>query len=329
MDPLVSVIIPVFNRAQTVAGAIESCLVQTYAHIEVILVDDGSVDDIEGAVHPFAGTDKIRLVRHERNLGVSAARNTGVRDAKGMYVAFLDSDDAWLPTKLERQVAEALSRNDDHFISGTLTRVVSDKAGDRIRPKRRPAKGVPIGDYLFVDSVQRSLQPVPSQGLPLIGGCFAQTSSYLLSRRLAKETPFRVGLNQYEDMAFLIDLGAKGADFLLVEEPLTIQHDDDRPGRLGARDDVARGRQFLEAIGPSLSPDARLAYEATHLAHLYWKKQPLRMLTVVSRAFLRRAIAPRSVLGILSRSLLGQSGQKTLRNVLRKRWIGPQTRQTT
>ncbi|MGI9434807.1 MAG: glycosyltransferase family 2 protein, partial [Geminicoccaceae bacterium] len=146
MDPLVSVVIPVFNRASTIAGAVESCLAQTYPHFEIILVDDGSSDDIGSAVRSFADTTadatKIRLVRHAHNQGVSAARNTGVREAKGVYVAFLDSDDAWLPQKLERQVAEALAQDNDHFLCGTLTRVVSDKAGDRVRPRRRPVPGI-------------------------------------------------------------------------------------------------------------------------------------------------------------------------------------------
>lgn len=316
MDPLVSVVIPVFNRASMIAAAVESCLAQTYRPIEVVLVDDCSSDDLDTAIHPFVDRPEVRLVQHETNLGVSAARNSGVAAAKGTYVAFLDSDDAWLPTKLERQVAEVRSWTGQNVLCGTLTKVISDQGAVQIRPKRLKPSTVPVGDYLFVHKTQRRLPEVSFKGAALMGGCFAQTSSYFLRRELALATPFRVGLNQYEDMAFLIDLGDKEIDFLLVEQPLTVQHNDDRPGRLGALDDLARGQQFLQAIGGSLSTEARLAFDATHLAHLHWRDHPLRTLATVGRAFVRGAIAPKSVVGILSRCILGQAKQKALRSTV-------------
>lgn len=321
MDPLVSVVIPVFNRAAIIADAIKSCLAQSYPHLELLLVDDCSDDDLEGALLPWAQNPSVRLLRHERNRGVSAARNTGVGAAKGAYVAFLDSDDAWLPEKLERQIALARLQESPSFIIGTLTRVVGANQDVTVRPKRRKPKDVPLGDYLFVHKAQGRLETVAYQREPLLGGLFAQTSSWLLPRALALATPFRTDLNQYEDIAFLVDLDDQGAAFLLVEEPLTVQQNDDRPGRLGASDDLARGRQFLDAVGGSLSTEARLGFEAGYLAHQHWKQNPLRALSITLRAFLKGAIGTKSVLGILSRCLLGQASQKLLRNRLRG-WFG-------
>lgn len=317
MDGLVSIVIPVFNRASTIDGPIRSCLAQTYPKIEIILVDDGSSDDLEAAIRPFADAGKVRLVKHAHNQGVSAARNTGVLAAEGDYVAFLDSDDEWLPTKLERQMTEANSRSDDHFICGTLTLVTSGDGSTLARPKYRKTRSVSVGDYLFVDHVQRKLPQVSFHEAPLAGGCFAQTSSYFLSRRLAEQTPFRIVLKQYEDMAFLIDLGDKGVDFHLVEEPLIINHKDDRPGRLGVRDDLVRGQQFLHEIGASLSPAARQGFQAVHLSHLIFGRHPLRTITLVIKAFLNRAITSKTVFGILSRCLFGQKGHRLVRNTLR------------
>jgi len=320
-SPLVSIVIPVYNRADLIADTIRSCLEQSYASFEVVLVDDCSTDDLTSALETFAAEPRVRLVRHERNRGVSAARNSGVQAAKGGLVAFLDSDDSWRPTKLEQQIAHIASRLEPDFICGTLTEVRAAGIGSKVRPKRRKPEGVALGDYLFVDKVQRRLPEVDWRGAPLMGGCFAQTSSLLLPTELAIRTPFRTELNQYEDMAFLLDLDRKGVDFLLVEEPLTLQNDDDRPGRLGASDDIERGMRFLDAIGDGLSPDARLAFEATHLAHLYGRDHPARVIGLALRAFRRGAIAPKSVLGILSRSLLGQAGQKALRDRLTaRRW---------
>jgi glycosyltransferase involved in cell wall biosynthesis len=99
--PLVSVVIPAFNRAHSVARSIESVLEQTYRPLELIVVDDGSTDGIVDHLSPYS--DRILLVS-QPNSGPSSARNTGVAHAKGEIIAFLDSDDTWEPTKLERQM---------------------------------------------------------------------------------------------------------------------------------------------------------------------------------------------------------------------------------
>ena len=99
--PLVSVVIPAFNRAHCVADAVNSVLAQSFQDFEIIAVDDGSSDGTAEVLEQFG--DRIRLIRQE-NRGVAAARNTGVRVARGSWIAFLDSDDRWHPEKLERQV---------------------------------------------------------------------------------------------------------------------------------------------------------------------------------------------------------------------------------
>jgi len=108
-ESLVSVIIPTFNRSATITAAIESVLAQTYQDIEVIVVDDGSTDETPEVLRRFG--DHVRVVR-QANAGPSSARNRGVAIARGCLLAFLDSDDVWLPEKIERQVA-LLSRGGD------------------------------------------------------------------------------------------------------------------------------------------------------------------------------------------------------------------------
>lgn len=101
---LVSVVIPTYNSALTVERALRSVAAQTYRPIEVIVVDDASQDDTLCVVSKCAAP-WLRAVRRDVNGGASAARNLGVQEAHGTYVAFLDSDDEWSPTKLEQQVA--------------------------------------------------------------------------------------------------------------------------------------------------------------------------------------------------------------------------------
>lgn len=99
---LVSIVIPTYNRAETVRTAIDSVLEQDYQPMEVIVVDDGSTDDTTDVLVGYG--DQIRLIK-QANRGVSAARNLGVAAANGEYIAFLDSDDIWLPGKLTKQMA--------------------------------------------------------------------------------------------------------------------------------------------------------------------------------------------------------------------------------
>jgi len=101
--PAVSIILPTYNRAHLVGKAIQSVLNQTYQDFELIVVDDGSVDNTVEVVKSF-NDPRIRYLRHEKNKGGAAARNTGIKAARGRYIAFQDSDDEWLPEKLEKQI---------------------------------------------------------------------------------------------------------------------------------------------------------------------------------------------------------------------------------
>lgn len=103
MQEKVSVIIPTYNRAHVVARAIQSVLDQTYANFELLVVDDGSTDNTKQVVE-YAGDDRVRYICLEQNSGASHARNAGIQMAECEYIAFLDSDDEWMPQKLERQM---------------------------------------------------------------------------------------------------------------------------------------------------------------------------------------------------------------------------------
>jgi len=99
----VNVVIPTYNRAHLIRKAVQSVLDQSYQDFEIIIVDDASTDNTEEAVRSLKD-ERIRYIRHEKNKGAGAARNTGIRAANGEYIAFQDSDDEWLPEKLEKQM---------------------------------------------------------------------------------------------------------------------------------------------------------------------------------------------------------------------------------
>jgi glycosyltransferase involved in cell wall biosynthesis len=105
MSGLVSVVIPAFNRGFIIGHALESVLNQTYQDWEAWIVNDGSTDETNEVVKDYTRKDsRIRLVEHDRQKGAQTARNTGIRNARGNWIAFLDSDDRWLPHSLETRL---------------------------------------------------------------------------------------------------------------------------------------------------------------------------------------------------------------------------------
>ena len=141
---LVSVIMPVFNAESTMRRSIESVLAQTFAELELIVVDDGSRDGSASIIAEYAARDaRVRPLRQD-NAGVAAARNAGITMARGSHVAFLDSDDWWAPRKLELQLAEM--RRCNALVSyASYQRVAED---GRLLSQVRPPARVDYRDML-------------------------------------------------------------------------------------------------------------------------------------------------------------------------------------
>jgi len=128
--PLVSIIIPTFNRRSRITFAVESVLRQTYQKYELLIVDDGSTDDTKEVLKSY--NDKVRYF-FQPHKGVSAARNFGIKKSKGSYICFLDSDDEWLKNKLATQVRTV--RSNPH-IKICYTDEIWIRNGVRVNPKK-------------------------------------------------------------------------------------------------------------------------------------------------------------------------------------------------
>ncbi|MDZ7263035.1 MAG: glycosyltransferase, partial [candidate division KSB1 bacterium] len=129
-QPLVSVIIPTYNRAAWLEGAIESILDQSYSNFEILVIDDGSTDDTPGIAARYGET--VRYIS-QPNRGPAAARNLGVKYATGHYIAFLDSDDRWRKHKLFQQVALMVS---DPSIKICYTDEIWIRRGRRVNQRK-------------------------------------------------------------------------------------------------------------------------------------------------------------------------------------------------
>jgi glycosyltransferase involved in cell wall biosynthesis len=161
----VSVIIPTYNRILFVMEAVASVLAQSYRDFELIVVDDGSTDGTPAALAAWG--DAVTVLRREARRGVSAARNLGARAAKGDWLAFLDSDDLWLPDKLARQM-EYVQANPELIICQTGEAWIRN--GVRVNP---PAACRKVSGDIFLPSLRR---------------CLVSPSAVMLSRRLFEET---------------------------------------------------------------------------------------------------------------------------------------------
>lgn len=145
----VSVIIPTYNRAKSIGTAIGSILNQTWQDFEIIVVDDGSTDHTKQVVEEF-GDDRIRYVYLEQNSGASHARNTGIGLAESEFIAFLDSDDEWLPEKLEKQMQVMMRASDNIGMIYCRMRAKEEENDPIICPPDWIAKELLAGNMLAV-----------------------------------------------------------------------------------------------------------------------------------------------------------------------------------
>jgi len=211
--PLVSVIIPTYNRAALVQEAVASVLAQTCRDFELLVVDDGSTDGTAATLAPLAG--QLTLLRHPSRRGVSGARNTGIAAAQGQWLALLDSDDLWLPEKLARQLA-FLAAHPEMLLCQTEETWV--RRGVRVNQPRTHRK---IGGPIFFPSLRR---------------CLVSPSAVVLHRRLIEaHGAFDENLPACEDYDLWLRLSWR-YPVGLVPEPLIIKrggHPDQLSGQWG------------------------------------------------------------------------------------------------
>ncbi|MGB9667721.1 MAG: glycosyltransferase family 2 protein [Thermosulfidibacteraceae bacterium] len=202
MEPLVSVVIPTYNRASLLIRAIESVFSQSYKNFEIIVVDDASTDNTREVVSKFLDDPRVVYIRNEKNMGVSASRNRGIRYGRGEFVAFLDSDDYWLRDKLRKQV-EIIMSDDDVGMVYTGERFI-DEEGRIIRDEIPKYSG-------FVYHV-------------LLSKNFISPSSTLLRKEVFEKVGFfREDMNYREDYEFFLRV-AKNYKIAYVKDILTIRY---------------------------------------------------------------------------------------------------------
>jgi glycosyltransferase involved in cell wall biosynthesis len=188
--PEISVIIPTFRRSRLVPAAIDSVLRQTAVDLELLVVIDGPDPETQRALVSIADS-RLRIVQLPRQMGAAEARNQGIQNARGKWIAFLDDDDTWFPTKLEAQLRTAQAASVP-FPVVTCRVLARSEQAVHYWPRRRPAPGEPLGEYLFCRSTFFS------------GEGMVQTSTWFAPRELLARHPFDPELPAMCDVEWLL-----------------------------------------------------------------------------------------------------------------------------
>jgi glycosyltransferase involved in cell wall biosynthesis len=297
-----SVVIPLYNRRDTIAAAIKSVQDQTFQDFEIIVVDDGSTDHPEEVIAAI-GEPRLRLLRQE-NRGGSAARNTGIDAARGRYIAFLDSDDLFLVHHLERAATHVRLAPKDCLYS----QVIVDRGGGTsfLKPPRAIGAEENISDYLL-----------RRRG-------FVQTSTLIVPLNLAQRTKYDPSLSYGQDTDFAIRLVANGGRLFMLPQPGAIWRDSESPGRLSSRTSLDQRAAWLDRIRSQITKKA-------YLGDLGWtvakgnarQKRILRALSLYANATFCGAYSPKVALAVLLQILLAPGRYRRLADKLAKLGLTP------
>lgn len=290
--PLFSVVIPAYNRAHSIAPTLASVRDQTLGDFECIVVDDGSADgaELERQVSGLADP-RFRYIRQD-NRGGGGARNTGILAARGTYVAFLDSDDLFLPQKLERFAARL--RGDP--AEALYSYLYVDRGVGRywVRPDRPIRPDEDVGEYLFVANQ------------------FIATPSIVLHHEAAAATLFDPALAKGQDLDFCLRLQQAGVRFAMIEEPLSIWVDRAEAGRTSHARGAEAPLAWLERSGHLLTRRALLGYRSTVLAYYLGRVRPLTALRDLALGWWLGGVPAKVTLRQFARAYLPQSAYRRL-----------------
>lgn len=233
VTPLFSVVIPAYNRAHSIRQAIDSVLKQTEQRFEIIVVDDGSTDNTDAVLDEIKKVEPRLHYIKQQNGGATNARNTGIKAAKGSYIAFLDSDDVFLPEHL----AQALPVLESGNSRCTFTQVQVDRGNEVsfLKPSRGPKESEVFSEYLLCNKG------------------FVQTSTLIVPSELAKSVMYDELIGYGDDMDFAIRLVAAGAKITMLEKPGAIWQDHWSDSRLSSVIDPVKRIAWLDRTKPLLT----------------------------------------------------------------------------
>jgi glycosyltransferase involved in cell wall biosynthesis len=305
---LVTAVIPTRGRPELLACAVRSALRQTWRTIEVIVVIDGADAATEGALAAF-NDSRLRSVVLPEPAGGCAARNAGVRAARGEWIAFLDDDDEWMPEKIERQM-RAVRESPAWFPVITCRLIEQSHSVRRVLPPRIYDGSQPVADYLFCRA-----------GLTDPGGLM-QTSTLLAPRDLLVAVPFRDGLRMHQDLDWIIRVSTyEGVGVVMLPRPLSVWRIEDGRASVSRNPDWQASLGWIRDIRCLIS---RRAFSSFVAVQCVWRARKshaglLARLRILRAFLLEGRPQWRSSLHFLLFSLVPDSLRHTISSALRAR----------
>lgn len=299
--PRVSVIIPTYNRAHLICRTLESACEQSYKNLEIIVVDDASTDNTEEAIARIKDA-RICYIRNQMNYGGGTARNTGIKAATGKYVAFLDSDDRWLPNKIEWQLME-LENSTFPEKTVSYTQFKSEnKYGNAILPNRGKLNNEKVADYLFVN------------------GGEILTSTIMIPKSLALRVPFKPDLKKHQDVDLYLRLEKQGSLFLFLQKPLTVWDDELRTDRISNLSNYKVSLNWIREYKAEISPRATKGFLIKEVVRQLIESQqkPFYATQLILDAALHGVISLRQLSMLISKVTLPSKMRKQLKTLAKK-----------
>jgi glycosyltransferase involved in cell wall biosynthesis len=229
---------------------------QTYPNLEVVVVIDGPDPETAAAIEALDDA-RIRVIALAESVGGSDARNTGVRESKGKWIAFLDDDDEWLPEKTEKQTREIL-RSAENIVFSACRYHFADGVRSSVQPEVFPRAGENISEYLFCELTKTGRRR-----------SFMQTSTWLVRRDFCLRNPFTSGLKRHQDTDWLLMAYANNeVAGCFVAEPYAVFHCEPDRTRVGTKSpDWKFTFEWANEKRLQLTPKAKAYVYATFCAH--------------------------------------------------------------
>jgi glycosyltransferase involved in cell wall biosynthesis len=308
---LVSVVIPTRGRPELLCRAVRSALAQTLADIEVVVVIDGFDSATGLRLRALQQEDeRLHVVALKISVGGSDARNRGVDEARGEWIAFLDDDDEWFPTKLAAQF-DAVSRSSAPILIGTCRMIARTPGRDYVWPRRLPAGNEQIGEYLLArTSLTR-------------GEGYIQTSTFFVRRALMLSQPFKSGQLKHQDTEWVLRLALlPGIQVVFADEVLAIHYIEEERATVSSKSDWRYSLEWLQRDRHLFTPRACAAFVLYQIAaeasdQGAWRAFPL----LLREALFHGKCAPRGYAIFLAIWLLPRRRRRLLRN-----WMAHQPR---
>ncbi|GAB4534529.1 MAG: hypothetical protein Tsb0014_20820 [Pleurocapsa sp.] len=303
-QPLISIVIPTYNRADVLGRAIASVLEQSYPYWELIVVDDASEDNTAEIIQKI-GDHRIHYLRHQTNLGGSQARNTGIDRATGKYIAFLDSDDVWLVNKLETQLQliQEVAQTEKIVSYTQFEKSFQVAYRPSIQPPRGKKNNEPIADYLWLNRGE------------------ILTSTLMISRELAAKINFNSQLKKHQDIDFLLRLEQENdLQFIFVPQPLTTWHNEQRRDRISCIANYQISLDWIETYRSKISSQAFQGFMVKEIIPKLLLSDRNRKYTanLILRAFSQRVISFSYFLLLMLRVAVAKKHQDNLKSLIQK-----------